>query len=167
MQMTMMKAVAVMTVGHAIGRRGFVRRVALTLALLTAGAAGAPGDAMVVRAQEAFRLVSAQVVTAAGDRPPLLRLAANGPIAFQVLTPEESGLPAGSSRLAVRLYGVRPGELDLSTLGGLAPFSLVVTPSGSDAIVNVGLAGLAADATLRVRAGQRMNELEVVASIAP
>jgi hypothetical protein len=118
---------------------------------------------------QAFRLVSAQVVTASSDRPPLLRLAANGPIAFRVLTSEESGLPQGSPRLAVRLYGVRPGEL--ATLGGLDPFSLVVTAAsdggssgGSDSIINVGLTGLAPDATLHARAGQRANELEIVAT---
>jgi hypothetical protein len=171
--------VVLMTSGGASEGRGFLRRVAVTVALLMMGAGdgmtgvmrGAMGDGVTARAQaqvqETFRLVSAQVVTAAGDRPPLLRLAANGPIAFQVLTPEESGLPAGSSHLAVRLYGVRPGDLDLATLGGLAPFSLVMTESGTGAVVNIGLAGLATDATLRARAGQRTNELEVVASTTP
>jgi hypothetical protein len=118
----------------------------------------------------AFRLVSAQVVTASGGRPPLLRLAANGPIAFRVLTAEEaaaSGVAPGSRRLAVRLYGVRAG--DLAASGSLAPFSVVITSasageggSGSDTIVNVGLGGLAPDAALQVRAGQRVNELELV-----
>lgn len=158
--MTMMRKM--MTSEGAIRAMGFTSRVALTLLTIAVGAGGALGDGTTVSAQETFRLVSAQVVTAAGSRPPLLRLAANGPIAFQALTPEESGLPAGSPRLAVRLYGVRPGEL--ATLGGLDPFSLVVTASGTDAIVHV---GLAADATLRVRAGRRMNELEVIASPAP
>lgn len=122
---------------------------------------------------DTFRLVSAQVVTTAGDRPPLLRLAANGPIAFRVLTAEESGLPQGSQRVAVRLYGVLAGDVESG--GGLAPFSMVVTPasdggsggagagaSASDTMINVGLAGLAPDAALRVRAGQRANELEII-----
>jgi hypothetical protein len=117
----------------------------------------------------AFRLVSAQVVTSTGNRPPLLRLAANGPIAFRVLTAAEaaeSGVPLDSGRLMVRLHGVRPGDLTAS--GNLAPFSIVITPANddaggaSDSIVNVGLAALPAGASLRARSGQRINELEFV-----
>jgi hypothetical protein len=159
------------------GRRLLVALVLMLLAELGTGVIVGGLRPVVLRAQTyggppapAFRLVSAQVVTTSGGGPPLLRLAANGPIAFRALAAEEAealGVAPGSRRLVVHLYGLRPG--DLAGSGDLAPFSVIITPasdgagsSGSDAIVNVGLANLPPDAVLHARAGQRVNELEFV-----
>jgi hypothetical protein len=108
-----------------------------------------------VSAQETFRLVAAQVVTAT-ERPPVLKLTANGPIAFRVVDDESAQGPADSHRLVARLYGVVPG--DVGVAAGVAPFSLTVRGEGSDTIITVSVAG---DATLGIRSASRANEVEV------
>lgn len=111
------------------------------------------------RADEVYRLASAQVVTAT-DRPPVLKLTASGPIAFRVVPAEETGVPASPHRLTARLYGVMPG--DLATLTGLAPFALATTGVDHDTIVTISASGLPSTASLHLRMGMRSNELEVV-----
>ena len=98
-------------------------------------------------------LASAQVVTPI-EGPPLLRLAANAPLAFET-RPSGEGDAAGTS-LVVYLPGVV--RADLATLGPLVPFgvSAVHVEGGIELIVSAGgVAGLA------VRAGRQPNEIEV------
>ena len=108
-------------------------------------------------AQETFRLVSAQVVTA-GDRPPTLKLSANGPIAYRVSGDDETEPPV-PGQLRARLYGVTPGEI--GTLGTLFPFSVSAVAQGHDTILTVTAAGLQQGAELAVKSGGRTNEIEV------
>ena len=75
-----------------------MQRPGLALALVGLLAA-VPGR---LDASDSYRLMPAQLVTRS-EGLPSLRLAASGPIAFQVLTPEESGQPAAPNQLAVRL----------------------------------------------------------------
>jgi hypothetical protein len=129
--------------------RGAVSALAVMAAL--AGAATVAGG------DEFYRLASAQVVTFT-DRAPVLKLAANGPIAFTVLPPEDGTSP-DPQRVRLRLHGVAPGGP--ATLAGLAPFvvSVVAEPRGS--LVTVSLPGLPSGAQLHVRAGVQSNEIEV------
>jgi hypothetical protein len=137
----------------------------LTLMCLLFVAAAGAGFPVLVTAQETYRLASVQVV-AASERPPALKLSANGPIAFAPLPADESGVPAGPHRLVARLYGVTPG--DLGSLNGLAPFAVSAVASGSDTLLTVSAGSLPPDATLQLRAGMRSNELQVVISrVAP
>jgi hypothetical protein len=107
-----------------------------------------------IAAQETFRLVSAQVVSA-GDRPPTLRLSASGPIAYRVL--DDSGTVSSvPGEVRARLYGVTPGEL--GTLGTLAPFSVSVAGEGHDTILTVSAASLP---PLTIKTGSRSNEIAV------
>lgn len=111
-------------------------------------------SAGVLSAQEMYRLVSAQVV-ASTDRPPTLKLSANGPIAFSVQAAAQ-GTPAAPNRVSARLYGVAPGDL-AST--GLAPFSVTFQGEGHDTILTVvGAAGH----RLELRSAKQSNEIEVV-----
>jgi hypothetical protein len=125
----------------------------LMLTWLLAGAVAPVG------AQDPFRLVSAQVVTA-GDRPPTLKLSANGPIAYRVFRDEDAG-DAVPGRIRARLYGVHPGEI--GALGPLAPFSLSAVREGHDTILTVSAAGSLRGAELVIRSGGRSNEIEVTA----
>jgi hypothetical protein len=105
-------------------------------------------------AQDRLVLASAQVVTAI-DGPPRLRLAASGPVAFTRLPPAED---AGGARILVRLHGV--AQVDLATLGGLAPFT-VSTAAGEDFIDLTVVLGMT-DARLDVRQGRLPHEIEFV-----
>jgi hypothetical protein len=111
-----------------------------------------------VSAQDAYRLVFAQVVTR-GERPSTLKLSATGPIAFRVLPPSETGAAATPQQVVARLYGVAPGELATSEL---APFSVTTRVEGHDTILTVTTTG---DVRLELRAGARSNEVEVVATV--
>jgi hypothetical protein len=117
-----------------------------------------------------YRLASAQVVTST-VQPPMLRLSASGPIAFQVLPTDASGAPVGSDRVVARLYGIAPG--DLASSGDLAPFALMVTAEASangvdtDTLVTIatGAVGTTSGLRLVLRAGMKTSEIE--AAIVP
>lgn len=118
-------------------------------------------------ASDTYRLASAQVVTST-VRPPVLKLTASGPIAFQALPTDANGDPVGPNRVVARLFGVAPG--DLASFGDLAPFALTVTAAESangtdaDTIVSIttGAVGATSGQMLVLRAGMKSNELEVV-----
>ena len=128
-------------------------RTGVMLTWLLAGAVAPAG------AQEIFRLVSAQVVTA-GDRLPTLKLSANGPIAYRVVGDDEPETePPAPGQLRARLYGVTPGEI--GTLGSLFPFAVSLVPAGHDTILTVSAAGLPAGTALAIESGGRANEIDV------
>jgi hypothetical protein len=118
-------------------------------------------------ASDTYRLASAQVVTST-VRPPVLKLTASGPIAFQALPTDANGDPVGPNRVVARLFGVAPG--DIGSFGDITPFSLTVTTAESangtdaDTIVTIttGAAGATSGQTLVLRAGMKSNELEAV-----
>ncbi|MGE0593257.1 MAG: hypothetical protein AB7Q15_12035 [Vicinamibacterales bacterium] len=110
-----------------------------------------------VRAQEHFRLASAQVVAFA-DEAPVLRLTANGPVAFERLPTDAGPGAEGSGEVRVRLFGVLPGEL--ARTDDLAPFAVSVVPVDGGAEITVQAFGLQPGATLAVRTGQSIRELE-------
>lgn len=137
------------------------------LVLLAAALSGGQGAATT------WRLASAQVVTSTVD-PPMLKLIAGGPIAFQVLPADATGAPVGPDRVVARLYGIAPGDLASSSASGdLAPFVLTVTAEASangtdtDTLVTIatGAIGSASDRRLVLRAGMKANEIE--AAIVP
>ncbi len=101
-------------------------------------------------------LASAQVVTPV-ERPPLLRLAANAPLAFET-RPSEDG-DAGGASLVVYLPGVV--RADLATLGPLLPFGVTAVHVEGGMEVTVSAAGVAG---LEARAGRQPNEIDIVAS---
>lgn len=111
-----------------------------------------------VTAQEFFRLASAQVVEST-DRPPMLKLTANGPIAFQVETAAESGADGSPNQLVIRLYGVTVEQG--AALDAVAPFSVATTAIDHSTRVLVRTAALPAGERLQVRAGSRTSEIEV------
>jgi hypothetical protein len=115
-----------------------------------------------------YRLASAQVVTST-DRPPVLKLTASGPIAFEILPVDANGDPVGPNRVVARLFGVAPGDVaSFGSFGDLAPFALTATSSASangtdtDTIVTVttGAIGATSGQMLVLRAGMKSNELE-------
>src|SRR5262245_44192426 len=95
---------------------------AMCVMLFVAGSSGAGGAATT------WRLASAQVVTSTAS-PPVLKLTANGPIAFEVLPADVNGNPVGAGRVVARLFGVGAGEI--ASFGDLAPFALTVTAAES------------------------------------
>jgi hypothetical protein len=143
------------------------RLTSIGLVLLAAGGAGRGGEVFgqTQATAASWRLASAQVVTST-ERPPVLKLTANGPIAFQVLPADSSGQPITPGRIVARLYGVAPG--DLASSGDLAPFALTVTPADSangtdsDAIVTISTAAVSwtSGQALVMRAGMKSNEIE-------
>ena len=113
---------------------------------------------------DTWRLASAQVVTSTAS-PPVLKLTANGPIAFEVLPADANGNPVGAGRVVARLFGVAAGEI--ASFGDLAPFALTVTAAESangtdaDTIVTITTGGITTSGqTLVLRAGMKSNELE-------
>ena len=131
--------------------------------------AAARGQAPTSVAATAYRLASAQVVTST-DRPPMLRLSASGPIAFEVLPTDASGDPVGPGRVVARLFGVAPadGASSSSGLGDLAPYVLTMTTAVSangtdtDTIVTIMTGAVASDSNARLvlRPGMKSNEIE-------
>jgi len=117
------------------------------------------------QADTTYRLASAQVV-ASTVRPPVLKLTASGPIAFEILPIDTNGDPTGSNRVVARLYGVAPG--DVTSFGDLAPFALTITATESanatdaDTIVTITTGAISAtsDQMLVLRAGMKSNEIE-------
>lgn len=110
-----------------------------------------------------WRLASAQVVTST-VAPPVLKLTASGPIAFETLPADPNGGPAGPGRIVARLFGVTPG--DLASSGDLAPFVLTAIPSASangtdvDTIVTIATGAITSGQTLVLRAGMKSHEIE-------
>ncbi|NOT43629.1 MAG: hypothetical protein HOP14_03375 [Acidobacteria bacterium] len=123
----------------------------LVVALVVVSLA-APG-----RAQEYFRLASAQVVAFA-DQASVLRLTANGPVAFERLPADAGPVAEGSAEVRVRLFGVLPGEL--ARTDDLSPFAVSVLSVDGGAEVTVQALGLQPGATLVVSTGQSIRELE-------
>jgi hypothetical protein len=146
------------TIVRRLGAVGGAIAVATIAAI--AGSAGIAGS-VALSAQETYRLASAQVVMI-GDRPPVLKLTANGPIAFALLS-EDEGQPAAPSRLIARFHGVAPGSL--TAPGGTEPFAVSVRAASattdSDAIVTITVAGLPPGQALTLRQGSRSNDVEV------
>jgi hypothetical protein len=115
-------------------------------------------------ATTSYRLASAQVVTST-VRPPVLKLTASGPIAFQMLPTDANGDPVGPGRVVARLFGIAPG--DVASLGDLAPFALIVTAAesangtDSDTIVTITTGALTTSGqALVLRSGMKSNEIE-------
>lgn len=132
---------------------------------LTASGGQVFGETQAPASDTTWRLASAQVVTST-VRPPVLKLIASGPIAFQVLPADPSGAPGGPDRVVARLFGVAPG--DVAAFGDLAPFVLTVTAAESanatdaDTIVTIATGAISATSgqTLVLRAGMKSNEIE-------
>jgi hypothetical protein len=121
-------------------------------------------------AATSYRLASAQVVTST-VLPPVLKLTASGPIAFQTLPADANGEPAGPGRVIARLFGVASG--DIASFGDLAPFALTVTAAESanatdvDTIVTITTGAITSGQTLVLRAGMKSNEIEAAIVSAP
>jgi hypothetical protein len=150
--------------GSGLIRPRRLARLSLTgLVVLTAAAASGGATAFgQAPAVTPWRLASAQVVTST-VHPPMLKLSASGPIAFEVLPADASGAPVGPDRVVARLYGIAPG--DLASSGDLAPFALTVTaePSANgidtDTLLTIAT-GAASGQRLILRAGMKSSELE-------
>ena len=133
-------------------RRRFIARVAGGVAAGTLVLA--VGTSSI--AQPRLEIVSAQVVTSASGSP-RLRLAANGPLAFDLLAPVEAS--AGAAQAVGRVYGVE--RVELTTFDSLAPF--VVSVAKGDGYVDITvLAPADPSLTLTWRGGQQPHELEAV-----
>jgi hypothetical protein len=132
----------------------------------SAGGIGGVGGSGQVFAQTpaVYRLASAQVVTST-VAPPVLKLTASGPVAFETLPADANGNPVGPGRVVARLFGVAPGDLAAS-FGDLAPFVLTVAPSVSangtdaDTIVTINTGAVSSGQELVMRAGMKSNEIE-------
>ena len=139
--------------------RKTMRQVMARWMTVTVCLAALTTDAPVRALQARLVLASAQVVERT-DGPPTLRLAANGPIAFEVLpAPEHDG-----ARVRMRLHGIE--RSDLATLGSLAPFSVTSAQASGYADVTV-TAVLEAGQTLVARSGPAPHEVEVVLASQP
>jgi hypothetical protein len=104
-----------------------------------------------------FHLASAQVVT--GDGPPMLRLAASGPVAHAV-EPEPDGSATPADRLRLRLYGVTATAALAAEV--VAPYTLQAIGDGRDTILVVTAPGLAPGTRLAVGTAARASELVIV-----
>lgn len=102
-------------------------------------------------AQERLTLASAQVVTLA-EGPPLLRLAANGALAFDV-----EPTPGDETSISVTLHGVARSNLDGQPL---VPFQVSVRTVEAGLVLTVTAAGEGGRPV--VRAGRLAHEIEVV-----
>jgi hypothetical protein len=151
-----------------------MRLMCLTLLAVAAGAGSGgqvPLHAQTPAVATTWRLASAQVVTSTVG-PPMLKLTASGPIAFEVLTADPSGAPVGPNRVVARFYGIAPGDI-ISSSGDLAPFALTVTAEASangmdtDTLVTIatGAVGSTSSQRLVLRAGLKASEVE--AAIVP
>lgn len=107
--------------------------------------------------QQQFTLASVQVVTEGGGRP-LLKLAANGPLAH-VVEPDPLASPS-SDLLRVRLYGVTPAPGLAAQSGG--PFVVQASAEGRDTVLTVQAPGLAQGTRLAVGTAARASELVIV-----
>lgn len=147
----------------------------LLLAGVATGVTSGPGRALVdapLLAQtvapppstSTYQLASAQVIQPA-EGPPILKLAADGPIAFASLPADDAGVPASPARIVARLYGVTPG--DVAAPASVAPFVVTVRPVDNDSVVIVEVPGLPAGHTLTLRSSQRTSELEVLIATTP
>ena len=149
-------------------------RLVLVIGAVLLAATGTGSAASAVNpanpASDAYRLASAQVVTST-VRPPVLKLTASGPIAFEALPTDANGNPVGPGRVVARLFGVAPG--DLASFGDLAPFGLTVTSAESangtdtDTIVTITTGAVSSGQMLMLRAGMKSNELEAAIVAVP
>ncbi len=106
-----------------------------------------------------MQLASAQVVVTAGGQP-VLKLAADGPVAYRVEPADPNGPPA-SAQLRLRLYGVTAAAG--LTAASVAPYALVAARDGRDTVLTISAAGLPAGLQLAVGPAARASELTVVA----
>jgi hypothetical protein len=111
-----------------------------------------------------YQLASAQVILPT-EGPPILKLAANGPIAFASLPADDAGIPASPARIVARLYGVSPG--DVAAPVSVAPFVVTVRSVDNDSVVTIEVPGLPAGHALTLRSSHRTSELEVVIAATP
>lgn len=154
--------------------RRLIPAICATLLLAAGGSGQASGEPHAVGEPPAsattWRLASAQVVTST-VAPPMLKLAASGPIAFETLPADPNGGPIGPGRIVARLFGVTPG--DLASSGDLAPFVLTATPAASangtdvDTIVTIATGVVTSGQTLVLRAGMKSHEIEAAIVAAP
>jgi len=112
---------------------------------------------------QTYLLASAQVITST-DRAPVLKLTANGPIAFS-LQPPSSDAVATPNTLTVRLYGVLPG--DVATAGALDPFVVVASAMEGGSQVTITVNTIVEGQRLTARTGTSVNVLEIVAVAQP
>lgn len=142
-------------------RRRWRVRLRLAAGLLVALAAlaspaGARGE------DQFFALASVQAVRLEGGAM-LVKLAASGPIAWQVLPEEGGGGAPVAGRLRVRLFGLDRSEVGAwtSTEAG----AVAATPDAHGNLdVTLTAAGPLAGRLLRVRQGRTTNEIEIVAA---
>jgi hypothetical protein len=132
--------------------------MAMGMALLAApSAAQQAGD-------QFFALASVQAVRLDGGAM-LIKLAASGPIAWELL-PEDGAGGAGAppaGRVRVRLYGVNRSEAGAVTTTDAG--AVAATPDGHGNLdVTLTGAGPLAGRPLRVRQGRAANEIEIVAA---
>lgn len=106
-----------------------------------------------------MQLASAQVVLTAGGQP-VLKLAADGPLAYRVEPADPNGPPT-PAQLRLRLYGVTaaPGL----TAASVAPYALVATRDGRDTVLTISAVGLPAGLQLAMGTAARASELTVAA----
>lgn len=114
-----------------------------------------------VTGQETYRLASAQAVGIDGG-PPLLRLSANGPIAFSVEPPPPDGSGGGPAQVVVRLHGV--AMADGADFSSVAPFAVSASSDQRGTRLVIQYAGVPPDRHLAVRAGLRSSEIEIVSA---
>jgi len=106
-----------------------------------------------------MQLASAQVVLTAGGQP-VLKLAADGPLAYRVEPADPNGPPT-PAQLRLRLYGVT-ATAGL-TAASVAPYTLVAAVDGRDTVLSISAAGLPAGLQLTVGPAARASELTVAA----
>ena len=112
---------------------------------------------------QTYLLASAQVITST-DRAPVLKLTANGPIAFSIQPPSSDAV-ATPNTLTVRLYGVLPG--DVATAGALDPFVVVASAMEGGSQVTITVNTIVEGQRLTARTGTSVNVLEIVAVAQP
>lgn len=108
--------------------------------------------------QPRLEIVSAQVVSSASGRP-LLRLAGNGSLAFDLVAPAEGPAGAEQAQVVARVYGVE--RVELASLESLAPFVVSVAKGNGYVDITV-LAPADPSLALTVRGGRQPHELEAV-----
>lgn len=119
--------------------------IALAIAAVSAGQAAAAG--------QVFQLASAQVVPSTSGAP-LLRVAANGPIAYEV---EPAG-DGSTGHLQLRLHGVAPKDGFVST--DLTPYYVQVQAVG-DSGTRLIIWGPVGHGQWQVRSSNQSNEIEI------
>lgn len=128
--------------------------VAAGLLAALASPAGARGE------DQFFALASVQAVRLEGGAM-LVKLAASGPIAWQVLPEEGGGGAPVAGRLRVRLFGLDRSEVGAWTATEAG--AVTATPDEHGNLdVTLTAAGSLAGRLLRVRQGRTTNEIEIL-----